>query len=123
MSDYKNVKIIIEGGAISDYYELESILKTGGINASIINDEMNGSELGLGFGELIVLIPLITPVIIELRKIIVSYLKYRQPLNKKTSIDLEYNGKKIRIESENDTIPNIDELMTFFNDTTDSTSD
>ena len=43
-----------------------------------------------------------------------AYFTYKKPLNKKTSITLEHNGKKLKIESENESIPSVEQFMDFF---------
>lgn len=114
MPDCK-VKIILDNATAAEYYELERILSSGNIKTEIVPQKVLGSdEMGIEFNELVVLLPLLTPFVIQLRKIIVAYFAYKKPINKKTSITLVCNGRKIKIDSENETIPDVDQLLTFF---------
>lgn len=109
------VKIILDDATVAEYYELERILNSGNIKAKIVPQKECGTdEMGIGFNELVVLLPLLTPFVIQLRKIIVAYLTYKKPMNRKTSISLVYNDRKIKIDLENETIPDIDKLLSFF---------
>lgn len=108
------IKVILNEATVADYYELERIFNSGNIKSEIVTQNTDGTEMGIGFNELIVLLPLLTPCVIEFRKILIAYFKYRKPLNKKTTITLENNGKKLKIESENEAMPSVDEFMIFF---------
>ena len=92
----KKVKVTLEDATIADYHELAEIFHTANINTEIVTQNTTGSEMGLGFDELVVL------------------FTYKKPLNKKISITLEHDGKKLKIESENESIPSIEQFMGFF---------
>lgn len=112
--DNNKIKVILNEATVADYYELERIFNSGNIKSEIVTQNTDGTEMGIGFNELIVLLPLLTPFVIQFRKILVAYFKYKKPLNKKTTITLEYNGKKLKIESDNEAMPSVDEFMIFF---------
>lgn len=111
--DNKKIKVILNEATVADYYELERIFNLENIKSEIVTQNTDGTEMGIGFNEFIVLLPLLTPFVIQFRKVLVAYFKYKKPLNKKTMITLEYNGKKLIIESENEAMPSVDEFMTF----------
>lgn len=110
----KKAKVILENATVADYHELAEIFHTAKINTEIVKQNKTGSEMGFGFGELIVLLPLVLPYVVQFRKVLVAYFTYKKPLNKKTSITLERNGKKLKIESENESMPSIEQFMDFF---------
>lgn len=112
----ERIKVNLENVGIKEYYELEKILKRFGIETEIIKKESDGTEMGFGFNELIILVPLLTPVLVQLRKAFEAYLDYKKPLNQKMCITLEKEGKKLKIKSENITLPSIEEFTNFFND-------
>lgn len=112
----KKIKITLDHAAVADYYELESIFNSGNIKAEIMTQDSDGTEMGFGFRELIVLLPLLTPFVIQFRKILIAYFAYKKPLNKNTSITLECNGRKLEIKEKNGSVPSIEELMIFFDD-------
>ena len=114
----RKIKVVLDGATAADYYELERIFNSGSIAAEIVTQKADGTEMGFDFRELIVLLPLAASFMIQFRKILVAYLKYKKTSNKKTVITLENGAKKLKIESENDMIPSIDEFMTFFNEET-----
>lgn len=116
------IKVILNEATVDDYYELERIFNSGNIKSKIVTKNTDGTEMGFGFNELVVLLPLLVPFVIQFRKILVAYFKYKKPLNKKTSITLEYNGKKIKIESENAAMPSVEQFMDFFCIDTDNVS-
>lgn len=122
MDSCNKIKINIDEATVADYYELERIFKTGNISAEIVTKSTTGVEMGFGFSELIVLLPLLTPFVIQFRKVLSSYWAYKKNLKKKTSITLECNGRKLKIESENDVVPSVDELMVFFGENTNNIS-
>lgn len=111
MDEYR---IILEKPKMVDYYELEKTLKRSGIDTLMQNQKSDGTELGVVFDGLIVLLPLLTPAIIQLRKAIISYFEYKKTQTKKVSITIEKNNKKIKIDTENANIPSVDELLQFF---------
>jgi len=108
------IKVTLDNATVADYHELQRIFNSGNINAEILTQDSTGSEMGFGFSELVVLLPLIVPFVIQLRKILTAYFTYKKPLNSKTSVTLECNGKKLKIESENEPIPSVEEFMAFF---------
>jgi hypothetical protein len=110
----KKVKVTLEDATIADYHELAEIFHTANINTEIVTQNTTGSEMGLGFDELVVLFPLVVPFVVQFRKVLVAYFTYKKPLNKKISITLEHDGKKLKIESENESIPSIEQFMGFF---------
>lgn len=118
MDNCNKIKVILTNATIDDYYELERVFKSGNINAEILTKNASGAEMGFGFSELVVLLPLLTPFVIQFRKVLTAYWTYKKPLNKKRSVILECNGKKLKIESENDEMPSVDELMVFFGENT-----
>lgn len=112
----ETVKVKLENVTIKEYYELEKILKRYGLDTEIISNETDGTELGFGFSELIILLPLLTPIVVELRKAFEAYLDYKKPLKQKISIKLEKNGKKLQIKSENSSLSSIEDFTAFFDD-------
>lgn len=104
----------LDNANIKEYFELEKILKRYGIQTEFIQNKADGTEMGFGFSELIILLPLLTPMVVQMRKAFVAYLDYKKPLNQKISITLEKDGKKIQIKCENGDLPSIDEFTTFF---------
>lgn len=110
------ITVILENANTLDYYELEKILIRNGINAKVNHKELDGSELGLTFEELIILLPLLTPIVVQLRKAFEAFLDYKKPLNRKISITLEKKGKKLQITSENNDLIDIKELSSFFDE-------
>lgn len=110
----EKVKIALDDATMADYYELKDILATGNISAEIETKGTTGNEMGFEFNELVVLLPLLTPYVVQLRKVLVAYFTYKKPLDKKTQVTLEYKGKKLKITSENEMLPSVEELMTFF---------
>ena len=112
MRERLNIKLM--DATTADYHELKDILVAGDINAQIETKNTTGSEMGLDFNELVVLLPLLTPAIIQLRKVLVAYFTYKKPLNKKTRVTLEYKGKKLKIESQNEVMPSVEEFIAFF---------
>ena len=111
----ERIKVTLENVTVKEYYELEKILKRYGIETEFIMKETDGTEMGFGFNELIILLPLLTPIIAQLRKAFEAYLDYKKPLNQKISVTLEKQGKKLQIKSENNTLPSIEEFTEFFN--------
>lgn len=112
----ERIKVNLENVGVKEYYELEKILKRYGIETEVIQKKTNGTEMGFGFNELIILLPLITPIAVQLRKAFEAYLAYKKPLNQKISVTLERSGKKLQIKSENNTLVSIDEFTEYFND-------
>lgn len=110
----KKVKVTLENATVADYHELADIFNSADINTKIVTQNTNGTEMGIGFGELIVLLPLLAPFVVQFRKVLVAYFTYKKPLNKKTSITLECNGKKLKIESENESMPSVEQIIAFF---------
>lgn len=116
-------RVILEGSKISDYYEFEKVLKKNGIDASVINAESKGDEMGLAFEGLVILLPLLTPAFIQFRKALKSYFDYKKSQRKRISVTLEKNGKKLKIEAENEDIPDVSAFMRFFADVGDEHQD
>ena len=115
-------KITLSDATMADYYELKDIFVAGNISAEIETKDMTGNEMGLELSELVVLLPLLVPFVVQLRKVLVAYFTYRKPLNKKTCVTLEYRGRKLKIESENESVPSIEDFMTFFDENIEDTS-
>ena len=113
MDDCNKVRVILDEANAADYYELERIFRSGNISTEIVTKNTTGTEMGFEFSELIVLLPLLVPYVIQFRKILTAYWIYKKHI-KKIAITLECNGKKLKIESNNGVIPDIDELMAFF---------
>lgn len=108
------VKIILENATVAEYYELERILISGKINAKIVpQKDFTTDEMGMEFNELVVLLPLLTTAVVQLRKIIVAYFTYKKTTNKKTSITIVFNDRKVKIDSENEPIPDVNQLLEF----------
>ncbi len=107
-------RITLENSKMIDYYELEKTLKRSGIDTIIQNKESDGTELGEVFDGLIILLPLLTPAVIQLRKAIDSYFKYKKSQTKKVSITIEKNGKKMKIDTENADVPDVNKFLQFF---------
>ncbi|OQB13702.1 MAG: hypothetical protein BWY15_01550 [Firmicutes bacterium ADurb.Bin193] len=76
--------------------------------------DRDGSELGFGFEELVILLPLAVPVLVELKQILESFLDYLST-TKKVKILLEKDNKKLEIDTANGKIPDIKDLEKFFN--------
>ena len=107
------VNIRIEGTNVSDYYILHDILKKKNIPSEIKEHEGNGNELGFGFEELIILLPLTYPILKQLTDAFASYLSYRST-TKKVRIVLERDNKKLKIESGDGKLPDIKVYEDFF---------
>lgn len=112
----ERIKVNLENVGTKEYYELEMVLKRYGIETEVIQKETDGTEMGFGFDELIILLPLVTPLVVQLRKAFEAYLDYKKPSNQKISVTLEKEGKKLQIKSENSALPSIEEFTEFFND-------
>lgn len=110
------IKVCLENADIKDYYELNKILIRRNVETKIINKKSDGNELGLSFEELIILLPLLTPITVEISKIIIAYFDYKKSQNKKINIIIEKNNKKFRLESENSKTPTIDEICAFLDE-------
>lgn len=110
------IKVTLEDATVADYHELAHIFSSANINTEIVAQNANGSEMGFGFSELVVLLPLLVPFVVQFRKVIVAYFTYKKPLNKKTSITLECNGKRLKIESENESVPSVEQFIAFFSE-------
>ena len=110
----KKIGICLDKGTMSDYEELERILKTAAFKTAVEETCSNPNGMGIDWGYLMVIIPAIYPCIVEFRKTICSYLSYKESKTKEFSIVLENNGKKLEMSSKNVDTPNIDEFMKFF---------
>ena len=108
------IRVTLESSDVAEYYELAEIFHSSDICVEIVTQKANGAEMGVSFSELVVLLPLVVPFIVQFRKILVAYFKYKKTLKKKTSITLECNGKKLKIESENESMPSVEQFMAFF---------
>lgn len=111
MDEYR---ITLKNSTATDYDELEKVLKRSGINVSIQEPKYDGTEMGGIVESLIILLPLLTPSIIQLRKALHSYFIYKKSQQKKIFIILEKNGKRMEIKTENTDIPGIEDFENFF---------
>lgn len=112
----KEIKVKLENASIKEYYELEKILKINGIETKIVLNESDGTEMGFGFNELIILLPLLTPLAVQVRKAFEAYLIYKKPVKQKVSVVLEKKDKKLKIDSENSQLPDIATFSAFFDE-------
>lgn len=112
-------RVVLENSKVKDYYELERVLKRSGVDVSIQNPDSDGTEMGSVFDSLIILLPLVTPTVIQLLKALSTYFEYKKTQAKKVSIVIEKNGKTMRIETENIDILSAEEFISFFSDEND----
>ncbi|MCL2563280.1 MAG: hypothetical protein FWE08_04515 [Oscillospiraceae bacterium] len=112
----ENVHIEINGGNVSDYYYLADLLKKINVRTEIKEQESTGEELGCCFQDLIILLPLATPVIAELRQMLDSYLSYLsvKNANKQVKLMLQKGSKKLELESESGRLPDVEDYYGFF---------
>lgn len=108
------VIVKLENATTKDYHELKKILDLNGIHSEISHKEYDDNQLGLSFDELIILLPLLVPFAVEVRKAFEVYLDYKKSQKKKTIVHLENNNKTLKISSENEEIPSIEDFNTFF---------
>lgn len=111
----EKINIYLDNGTMEDYDELERILKTAAFKTVRTEDNSNPNGMGIDWGTLAVMLPVIYPYIVELRKTLVSYFSYKKSQTKEFSIALENNGKRLEMNVKNADVPSIDEFMTFFN--------
>lgn len=110
----EDLKVTLENASIKDYYDLEKILKRNGIEVKIIEQSPQGTEMGVSFSELIILLPLLTPIAVQIRKAIEAYLVFKKPLKQEIVVTLEKNGKKMKIQAVNSQFPDIETFRAFF---------
>ncbi len=107
------VTVKLENATTKDYHELKKILDLNGIHSEISHKEYD-DQLGLSFDELIILLPLLVPFAVEVRKAFEAYLDYKKSQKKKTIVHLEKNNKTLKISSENEEIPSLEDFNAFF---------
>lgn len=108
------IKVVLHDSDEAEYYQFAEILKAYGIENKIVEKTGDGNEMGFGFSELIVLLPVLVPVLVEFRKALESYLNYKKSRVSKVDITLEKGNKKLHINTENSELPDIDNLKSFF---------
>lgn len=111
----KKINIYLDKGSMADYDELDRILKTAAFKTVRTEDNSNPNRMGIDWAALAVMLPVVYPYIVELRKTLASYFSYKQSQTKEFSIILENNGKRLEMNVKNVDAPSIDEFMTFFN--------
>jgi len=111
----EKIQVEIQGGNVSDYYYLKDSLKQINVDANINEPKSTCEGLGFGFQELIILLPLAVPVLIELRQMFDSFLKYlsSKNANKQVKIIMVNGDKKLEIYSKNGKLPDIEEYRKF----------
>ena len=107
------INIFIENGSGSEYAELEKILQNNSFKTER-KSNLNSDEMGFDFADLVILLPVVYPFVVELRKTLCSYLSYKKTQTPEFKLTLENNGKKLHMEAKNMNIPNIDEFNSFF---------
>lgn len=112
----KKILIKIENAKNNEYNEFARILKEYGVDSKIVLNKMNDDEMGLCFEELVVFITALTPLVAQFRKAIGEYLIYKKPRKNKVVIILEMENKKLRIESENGELPQVDDFLSFLSE-------
>ena len=112
---HKKINICLNNGTMADYDELERILKTATFKTVREETNSNSNGMGMDLGALAVMLPVVYPYIVELRKTLSSYFSYKQSRTKEFSITLENDGKKLEMNVKNYDLPSISEFMAFFN--------
>lgn len=112
----KKITVYMGDAANKEYIDFSKILNVHGIKTAMVQSAGDGNEMGVGFEELVILLPLLTPVIVEFRKALEAYFAYKKPMNKKKSITLQNGNKKMIIEGENCDIPDVKTLKEFLED-------
>ena len=112
----------INSGTAEDYYDLESLLNENGIKTAHLETEENHDAMGLSINTLVIILPLLVPYIVQLRKIWAIYFKYKKSQKQTVELSIEKDDKKIKIKADDFNDDSVKRLMDWFLEESKSTN-